>query len=345
MTTSTETRVRPARRIQELDALRGFALAGIVMVNIVQITGMPEARGASGDHRDTFFFELAFLQRPYPIFAFLFGIGFAIFLRSAAARSEHPRVVLFRRFVVLAIFGGLHTFLQPGEVLKFYAGFGILVLLPASYLSRRWVLGLGIVLTLAAWLTFNGLFIIPGLFLLGMAATHYGLPDSLDRRGRQIGVAFAAGVVLSILAGFVQYNAGVGPEHHNRSLPAGLIFAFTFMTGFLLLLRTPLGRPLSAVLAPMGRTALTNYVLASALILAGDAIWHFGERTDYGRVVVFGVAVGVVQAVLSVVWLRFFQYGPLEWLWRCLTWWRVMPIRRRPERPDSGAARPLERPA
>ncbi|MEV6494585.1 DUF418 domain-containing protein [Actinoplanes sp. NPDC051633] len=74
--------------------------------------------------------------------------------------------------------------------------------------------------------------------------------------------------------------------------------------------------------------ALTNYILATVLILAGDAIWHFGDRTDYGRVVVFGIGVAVVQAVLSPIWLKFFQYGPLEWVWRCLTWWTVVPARR-----------------
>jgi uncharacterized protein len=331
MTTTTESRVRPARRIQELDALRGLALAGIVMVNTIQITGMPEATGASRDHLDAFLFELAFLQRPYPIFAFLFGIGFAIFLASAANRTDRPRLVLLRRLIVLGALGGLHTLLQPHEVLKFYAAFGIVVLLPASYLDRRWVFGLGVVLTLGAAVTFNGVFLIPGLFLLGMAAAQYGLPQTLDRRGRQIAIAFGIGLVVSIGLGVVQYQAGVGPAHHNRSLPAGLAFAFPIVTGFLLLLRTPLGRPLEAVLAPMGRAALTNYILASALILAGDTIWHFGDRTDYGRVVLFGVAVGVIQAVLSIVWLRFFQYGPLEWLWRCLTWWRVVPLRRQPQ--------------
>lgn len=33
------------------------------------------------------------------------------------------------------------------------------------------------------------------------------------------------------------------------------------------------------------------------------------------------------QAVLSPLWLRRFRYGPVEWLWRCVTWWRWMPIR------------------
>ncbi|MEV7227999.1 MULTISPECIES: DUF418 domain-containing protein [Polymorphospora] len=318
------------RRISELDALRGLALAAIVMVNIVQMTGMPRASGTAADHLDAYVFELLFLQRPFPVFSLLFGVSFAIFLRTAERRTDRPRLVLLRRLLWLGVFGALHSLLQPGEALKFYALFGLLVLLPATYLSRRWVLGLGVVLLLAAGVTFNGLTVIPGLFLLGMAVAGYGIADTLRRRGRQLAVAFAVTVPVAVLAAVLQYRAGVGPTAHYRSLPAGLVFAFLFVTGFLLLSRTPLGGPLDRVLAPMGRMALTNYVLASVLIVAGDALLDVGSGTRYGTVVLLGAAIAVVQAVISPLWLRGFRYGPLEWVWRCLTWWHLVPIRREP---------------
>jgi uncharacterized protein len=200
------------------------------------------------------------------------------------------------------------------------------------------VLWLGVVATLAAGLTFNGFFIIPGVFLLGMAVAEYGIPDTLERRGRQLAVAFAVAVPLAAAMAWLQFLAGVGPRANYRILPAGLVFAFLIVVGFLLLMRTPLRRPLDAVLAPMGRMALTNYVLASVLILAGDAVYDIGSRTAYTPVVLLGVAIGVVQAALSVAWMRYFQYGPLEWAWRCLTWWRLVPIRREPVGPAATPA-------
>jgi uncharacterized protein len=325
-----------ARRIHELDALRGLALAGIVMFNIVQMTGFERVAGPAADHVGGYVWELLFIQRPFPIFSFLFGISFSLFLRTAANRTGRPRLVLLRRLLWLGVFGALHSLIQPGEALKFYAVAGLVVLLPASYLSRRWVLWLGVVATLAAGLTFNGFFIIPGVFLLGMAVAEYGIPDTLDRRGRQLAVAFAVAVPLALVMGWLQFLAGVGPRAHYRTLPAGLVFAFLFTVGFLLLMRTPLRRPLDSVLAPMGRMALTNYVLASVLILAGDVVFDVGSRASYTPVVWLGVAIGVVQAALSVVWLRYFQYGPLEWVWRCLTWWQWVPIRNR-QRATAGA--------
>ncbi|MEV6494584.1 hypothetical protein AB0M20_39065 [Actinoplanes sp. NPDC051633] len=175
---------------------------------------------------------------PVAIFTFLFGVSFAIFLHTAERRTDRPRLVLLRRLVVLGVLGGLHTFLQPGEVLKFYAGFGLLVLLPASYLPRRWVLWIGIVLTLASALTFRGFTLIPGLFLLGMAATGFGVIKNLSRHGRGLGIAFGVCVLLSAWLGVLQWRAGVGPTAHFRSVLAGLAFAGLYATGFLLLLRT-----------------------------------------------------------------------------------------------------------
>ena len=97
------------KRINQLDALRGFALAGIVMFNIVQMTHLPRPVGESSDHVGAYVWELLFIQRPFPIFSLLFGVSFALFLRSAQMRTAHPRLVLLRRLLWLGVFGVLHT--------------------------------------------------------------------------------------------------------------------------------------------------------------------------------------------------------------------------------------------
>lgn len=321
-------------RVHALDALRGFAMCGIVFVNILQMSGMPRPSGPSAEQPAAALFELLFFGRFFPIFSFLFGLSFALFLRSAAMRHPRPRLVLLRRIVVLGVIGVLHSLLQPDEVLRFYALFGLVVLLPASYLPRRWVLGAGAILlvlpmVLAAQALFiAGPFVIPGLFLLGMASCQYGVAETLDRRGRQLAWVFAVAVALAGVGGWWQFGGGVGPAHTNRAQIAGVAFALLFAAGFTLLLRTPLGRALTTVFAPIGRLALTNYLLATVLILAGDSLLRLETSTSYGTVVALGVAIGLVQAALSPLWLSRFQYGPAEWVWRCLTWMRFMPLRR-----------------
>src|SRR5690606_1139224 len=125
------------RRIEALDVLRGFALCGILLVNIGPVTGMGydavEAGRISGPAAPELWLHMLVGGRFFPIFSFLFGIGFAIFLDSAADRHPRPRLLLLRRLAALGLLGALHQTLHPGEALLPYAVFGLLVLVPASF--------------------------------------------------------------------------------------------------------------------------------------------------------------------------------------------------------------------
>ena len=89
---------------------------------------------------------------------------------------------------------------------------------------------------------------------------------------------------------------------------------------------TGLGRRLSAA----GRMAFTNYVGASIVMAAIFQGWGLGLFGEYHRPgMVFFVFLGwALMLVCSPWWLARFRYGPLEWLWRCLTYWKPFPIRR-----------------
>jgi len=84
-----------------------------------------------------------------------------------------------------------------------------------------------------------------------------------------------------------------------------------------------------APLAAVGRMALSNYLLQS--VICTTIFYSYGLGL-YGRV---GPAVGVgltvviflIQIILSVWWLRRFQFGPMEWVWRSLTYCKRQPLR------------------
>jgi uncharacterized protein len=308
----------PRQRIQALDVLRGFALCGIVFINIYQTMRMRDLPVA-----------LAQLvqQRFYVIFSLLFGIGFAIFLDRAAARSPHPKRLLVRRFAVLAVLGGLHHLLQPGEVLLPYAIFGLVVLLPFSYASPRVNLVAGLVLLAAGLLFIGGIGLVPGLFLLGSALAAYRVPEWLPDRVGLLGWLFAGLALASLALWWLSPLSAGGPDVGVLEPVEPLVMSFAYMAGVLLLLHTPLRRPLAAVLAPMGRMALTNYLTATLVFVPlGHALGLPGS-TRWGAAVALGAGILAVQAVLSPLWLRAFRFGPLEWLWRCATWGRRVPIR------------------
>ncbi|MFC4063258.1 DUF418 domain-containing protein [Planomonospora corallina] len=320
------------RRLHELDALRGFAICGIMVVNTWQHT-----RGEITAPEPTpvdWAVENLLQGRFYPIFSFLFGLSFVLFLGSAAERTPYPRLVLLRRLLVLAALGAAHWQVNPGEVLLPYAIFGMLVLLPASFLPRWAVLALGAVVT--AWAARLGggftvgvagepvfvVVLIPGLFLLGAALMAYRPPARLA--APVFAVSAVAGAGLTLL-----WNASLADPalyHPGVYVAAGLACATAYCTGLLLLLRTRLRGPLMAVLDPLGRMALTNYLVSTVVILAALPLL----AADPTRLAVpaFALAVLALQAVLGRRWLARFRYGPLEWLWRCLTWMEAVPNRR-----------------
>jgi uncharacterized protein len=83
-------------------------------------------------------------------------------------------------------------------------------------------------------------------------------------------------------------------------------------------------------LAAVGRMALSNYLLQSLLCTTLFYGYGFGLFGKMDRVGLWGVvlAVWALQLVVSPLWLQCFRYGPAEWLWRTLTYWRVQPLRK-----------------
>ena len=78
-------------------------------------------------------------------------------------------------------------------------------------------------------------------------------------------------------------------------------------------------------LANVGRMALTNYVMQSvicAFVFYGFGLGLFGQLERYQLYYVVGI-IWVLQIVGSSLWLKYFHFGPLEWLWRSLTYWRL----------------------
>jgi len=323
--------VQPRDRIHALDALRGFALCGIVFINIPQTMNMLHNHGAAPVG-----VRLFVLGRFYPIFYLLFGVGFGLFLFSAMKRTDRPRVPLLRRFAALAVFGALHHLLQPGEVLLPFAITGLVVLLPASYLSARANVVLAGLLTVGGLLLgVGGLGLLPGLFLLGFALAQLGAPHTLPTRARLLAGA-ALTLALVALGLYELVMSGVPEAVGNRlGLTFSLSMAAAYAAAFLALLRTPAGPAVSAALAPLGRMALTNYLTATVLFVAFGNALDLDGSTKWGTAALLGAAILVVQAIWSPLWLARFRYGPLEWVWRCVTYWRLMPIRQEARRSEA----------
>jgi uncharacterized membrane protein YeiB len=317
-------------RIAALDVVRGFALCGILLVNVAPITA---ASGARELPADPDWISLFAQQRFYVIFSLLFGVGFALLFEAAAARAVRPRVVLLRRLVVLLGIGLLHRLLWGGDILTVYAVIGLVVLLPSTWLPRWAVAGLAAVVTVASavLLAGGGVTLVPGLFLAGAALVRYGVVDRIERATRSPVLAAVVFVALAVPALLWQVQEAAVTGQLTSTLSsgvAGLLLAGAYVSLLLVGLRTPLRPALVAVFAPLGRMALTNYLGATVAVLLAVAVVGHPERWSTKAVLVLVGVVLVVQWVLCTGWLSRFRQGPVEWLWRWATWARRPAFRR-----------------
>ncbi len=100
----------------------------------------------------------------------------------------------------------------------------------------------------------------------------------------------------------------------------------------MLLVRFSIFRAPQRWLAAVGKTALSNYI-GTSLLCQFIFLWSpfklFG-KLEYFQLMYVVFAVWAVNLLGSTFWLRYFEYGPLEWLWRSLTYLRLQPTRLRP---------------
>ena len=207
----------------------------------------------------------------------------------------------------------------------------------AALLSARWNLFVG-------YLPHGWTDLLPdtnlALFILGLLAVRCGIVDHPTRHVRLIAGWMSFGAVSWALSWLVLRNL---PETGRPGLDQALAvgfglvqdqwLCFAYIGAVLLLLAYRPGW--TARLAPVGqagRMALTNYMVQAALLdlLASD--YGVGLRLRPYIYAAVSLLCFAVVAAASVAWLRRYRFGPLEWVWRTLTYAEAQPLRRAPVR-------------
>ncbi|HEX2535582.1 MAG TPA: DUF418 domain-containing protein [Chitinophagaceae bacterium] len=109
-----------------------------------------------------------------------------------------------------------------------------------------------------------------------------------------------------------------------------ILLALGHMSVVILLYKAGVFRTLWKGLSRVGQMAFTNYLMQSilcSLLFYGYGFGLFGTLERYETYYVVA-AVWVFQFLFSNLWLRFYRFGPFEWLWRSLTYWKRQPFRR-----------------
>jgi uncharacterized protein len=179
-----------------------------------------------------------------------------------------------------------------------------------------------------------------GLFMLGLWSSREGLFEDIERHRpllrRLVWIALPVGLAFSAIHATRRLGIPADGVFYGVVTAAyvGLpIMAFGYLS-ILALYISHKGRWLSTLLAPMGRMALTGYLASNAI---GGFVWYAWGLNKIGDAAwltmagmnLFSIAVFVALCVFSAVWLRYFRFGPAEWVWRSFTYGRLQPLQKR----------------
>lgn len=398
--------VAEVNRIETLDFLRGFALMGILIVNIQAMAMIGSAYSnptAYGDYTGlnrivfllTFFF---FESKMMSIFSMLFGAGIILMTDRLAKKSNPSCWIHFRRMFWLLLFGLAHAHLiWYGDILYTYALCGVLVYF-LRRLAPKYLLTMGTVAILVpfgvammldagmnlsdeffaemeqnwkpdqmaidaelaayrgSWLeqmptrsstalSFE-LFLFPmmffwrasGLMLLGMAFYKTKmLTGEWSMRRYQIGAILGLGIGWALAAVSLYWCESNDWalkssmfEGSQFNVLGSVVAAIGYICVGCMLCKINWLPAVRHAFGSAGRLALTNYLMQSVLVTLvfyGHGLGYFGYMS---RLEQFGVVLTIwgLQLVISPIWLSKFRFGPAEWLWRSLVYWKVQPLLR-----------------
>ena len=380
-----------SERIHVLDVIRGFALFGVLLMNLVMQSFWLAPWGAFDDlptaRIDALIVPGVFILvggKAMTLFSLLFGYGFAMMISRLEDREAHGDHVLLRRLAILFIIGILHMFLLWfGDILCFYAAMGFVLLIARKW-SDRTLLICGLILALLSmpiteyiltllvgkpypwwevaqegaarrfelfqgndysdyvaenWqMTWSEVWGNPqlmtylwpttlGRFMLGAWMFRQGWFNNLSQHAIQFrrygAFLVSCGLVISYLAYKSKSPYGaLGPLSE-------LLLGLGYGSAIVAVYGTNALRRLSSGFAAVGRMALTSYLMQSLVYVF--VLYGFG----LGLLKVLGGTACVIIAVMtfgaqisfSQWWLGRYQFGPVEWLWRSLTYAKMQPIR------------------
>lgn len=397
-----------SERIESLDVLRGFAVLGILIMNIQSFSMIgaayanPTAYGdLSGANLWVWVVSHVLADQKFmSLFSMLFGAGIVLFCQRAESKGARPAVLHYRRNLWLIVFGLLHAhLLWYGDILFSYGVCAMIVYpfrkCPPPVLFNLGVLSLTVCALLylffawsipywpeeqyrvsveqhwaptaeiideelaayqGSWMEQNTvrmpaslmmqtfvLFIFVGwraggMMLIGMALFKWGILSGKAPRFAyrlMLAAGLLIGFPLVVFGAWMNFREGWAYDYSmflgsQFNYWGSVLVAFAYVAGVVSFVQSRRARRVQARLAEVGRTAFSNYILQTLICVTlfyGLGFGWFGRVERIGQIGIV-VAVWMLQVWLSHWWSRRFRFGPLEWLWRSLTYWRVQPMKK-----------------
>ncbi len=394
--------VTKGERFKSLDALRGFALLGILVPNIWFFAWPMQSYKDSTVISDAPMNALAhsimwigFDSKFRFLFAMLFGAGVIVYARKydkdPNAKLTTGASLWYLRCTILLCMGLIHAYLfWYGDILTMYAVAGLTLLwwirripIPVQLILGivLYTIGVSLIIALSylsllgaqqgeasefqfmtaaaqiqayqgSWLDafksrffmtlFLQLIYMPlymstlwGIMTIGMVLMRTNIlsgSKSLRWYLTAAAIAFAIGIPLT-WTWFQWQNAAESQPlinfRHAFVEPAGVALSLGYAMTIIAMSKLKLFSFITTPLAAVGKMALTNYFLHTLLCTTyfyGYGLGNFA-KVEYPQLWIVLGTVWMINICFFMLWLRAFTMGPIEWIWRVLTYRQLVPIR------------------
>lgn len=368
-------------RIEAVDALRGFALLGVLLANI-PFGGNPPIV-SSYDDTIHFIYNFLISKKFITIFSILFGFGFYIQLSRAKEKGADFNTYFLKRMLLLFVIGVIHCFgLWNGDIIMSYAFGGVFLLLLRNWSVKKLIIlaiVFNVLLTgitfignstlgwavydydfalanvlpvttsfleylklnwiMAPWVNFLNdmpltLFFTFGNMLIGLILGKISFFKNADQWKKLKGRFIILGIVLGLPASYFFHLLITG--NLDLDLPllwvpfviiVGMLFqSLAYITIFIKLYNSKIFKPMLSWFKYVGKTALTNYISQSVFYLI--VIYHctnlfqlYGKLSEPETYILACVFFGI-QSMMSYFWLKTRNQGPIEYIWKKLSYTR-----------------------
>lgn len=397
-----EQTIVPKKRINSIDALRGFALMGILLFHCMEHFDLMYTPTLSSpfwqsvDNIVLATITFLFAGKSYAIFSLLFGLSFFMQMDSQADKGVDFRLRFLWRLTILLFLGYLNGLVYMGEFFLVYAILGIFII-PLYKVPNKWLVGLLILLLLQIpdiisfvsllsgnspneptnlvkymddlyvqaanvfthgsfsdvlsfnmwkgqlakllWVLTNARYPqLLGLFITGMLIGRLGIHKSEEKM-----IKYSSKVLPYAIIGFVVFYSVVLLLPHfvdGFTLDVGttlfkayanLNMMMMYICGLTLLYYKTKTRNVLDRIAPVGRMSVTNYMVQGfvGVILFYGFGGDFAMKLSFLQCLLVGIVIYIIQVAYSNWWMKKYYYGPVEWLWRTITWFKAVPLLRK----------------
>jgi len=183
-----------------------------------------------------------------------------------------------------------------------------------------------------------GFFDSLGMMLLGMGLLHAGFLTGEWKKRAYIATAvigYGVGLPLGAVCTWQAWRHNFEPLAMVKweFLPYDVQRVFIGMAHaavVLLMVKAGALRWITRPLAAVGQTALSNYLATTVICTLIFDGWGWGlfGRLQFYQLFYIVAGIWAVNLVVSSIWLKYFRFGPMEWVWRSLTYWKRQPMRR-----------------